>query len=590
MLKVSCRFGLYASFFALLAVGCSDDDTKPDSGPGLQDTGNGSDAQKLWDCDNPGEICNAHDNCAIDPVCGDDLKCRPVGYQDCSDDLACTEDQCGGLGACDNVPKEGFCVIRVPNEDGKMEAQCFTVDDQNPNDPCQVCDPEENTAGWSDRNGGACDDGNACTKGDYCQDGLCRGTDYSDQCDDGLFCTVDCDGLGGCKTELDREACLIDDACYRRGDTGPTGCEVCDPDKSTSAWTAVGMVCLIDGVCRQPGATVTGGCAECDPVANANGWTVTASDQCLINGVCVAAGEQDTLACNECSPSDDAYAWTPLAGRCSIGGKCYDTGEKNPIADCAECDPVANAKGWTVPSGSTSCFIDGSCWQADHATPDGCDSCQPSTDFYVWSPVPGKCKIFGTCYSDGADDTTGCMVCDTGASSTTWSAKGAATSKQEDFELSALPTGWTETHEDPTHEIKWRLANKVATSGSNSLYYGNATATSYETAGVANGGRISMGQVALPADKKAALAFNVWLDVETQADFDVLVVEVDGVVVWRKKQLPSTVYKSWVQQVVDLSAYAGATVELSFFFHTRDHNNNSFTGVFIDDVELLTDC
>lgn len=587
MNKIAYRLGIAASLLTLLALGCSDDGAGPDMGPS-QD--GGADGQALWSCDTPGEICNAHDNCAIDPICGEDLLCRPMGYQDCSDDLACTDDQCGGLGACDNVPKPGFCVVRAPDQDGKMTPQCFTDGDTNPEDPCQVCDPEEDNRGWTDRNGGACDDGNPCTKGDYCQDGLCRGTDYSEQCDDGLFCTVDCDGQGGCKTELDRDSCLIDSTCYRRGDTGPTGCEVCDPDESTSAWTAVGMVCLINGECKQPGDTITGGCAECDPTVDANGWTLKVNNQCLIDGVCVDANEQDTIGCNECSPGDDPYAWTPLADRCSIDGKCYDRDEANPAADCALCDPDNDPKGWTVPSTVNRCFIDGSCWDAAHATPDGCDSCQPSTDRYAWSPVAGKCKIFDTCYDDGAVDGTGCMACITSSSSDWWSAKSGATSTLEDFEGSSLPSGWTETHDDPNGEIKWRLSNKHATSGSTALYYGNAAGTSYDTPGVANGGKVSMGQVAIPADKGAALAFNLYLDVEAQGEFDVLVVQVDGATVWHKRDLPSTNYKKWIQQVVDLSAFAGATVEISFFFHTMDHNTNTFPGVFIDDVELLTDC
>ncbi|MBW2732256.1 MAG: choice-of-anchor J domain-containing protein [Deltaproteobacteria bacterium] len=571
-------------------MGCSNDDTTPDLGSGHSDAGSASDTQSFYACDTPGEICNAHDNCAIDPVCGDDLRCRPMGYQDCSDDLACTEDTCGGLGSCENTPQLGFCVIRV-RQDGKTTSQCFSDGELDPQDPCRFCDAEADPKGWSDRNGGACDDGNPCTKGDYCQDGLCRGTDYSEKCDDALFCTIDCDGEGGCKTELDRDSCLIDDACHRRDDPGPTGCETCDPDESTSSWTPLGRVCLIDGTCKQPGVLITGGCAECDPEANATGWTMKVSDKCLIDGLCVAKGDQDSLGCNQCSPDDDAHAWTPLSGRCSIDGKCYETGEANPKADCTECDPVANPKGWTVSADNSGCFIDGACWQADDATVDDCDSCQPSVDKYAWSPMAGRCKIWGTCHDDSDDDATGCMSCATGVSTSTWTAKAGVTQSEEGFEQSSsLPAGWTETHEDVDHQVKWRLSDKVATSGTTSLHYGNATAESYDTAGRANGGRITLGQVVLPAEKSAALSFNLWLDVETQADFDVLVVEVDGKVVWHKKQLPSTIYKSWVQQVVDLSAYAGKTVEISFFFHTMDHNSNNWSGVFLDDVALLTDC
>ena len=234
-----------------------------DGGPVLDSTP-GSDAQ-LWPCTEPGRSCNAHDTCGIDPVCGEDLLCRPKNYQSCDDGLACTTDTCKGMGLCENKPTEGWCRLAVKTTKG-TQLRCFKQDSVNPGAACQACDTARSQVKWSPRTGGACSDGNACTRNDYCSNGVCKGSYYGDLCSDGYGCTQDrCDGKGGCLgSTLKQGFCLINGACHKDKAKNPTsGCFHCDVSKSVQVWTSKPNSCLaspfvMDGK-LDAGATKIGG-------------------------------------------------------------------------------------------------------------------------------------------------------------------------------------------------------------------------------------------------------------------------------------------------------------------------------------------
>jgi hypothetical protein len=268
----------------------------------------------LYPCDKPGTICEAHDNCAINPICGTDGICRPQGRRNCDDKLACTIDDCGPLGVCDNKPKPDFCVIPVRTGKGSFEHACFEAGTENPEDPCQLCDPTVNAYKWSPRNGGTCDDGNPCTKKDYCQDGVCKGARYS--CDDGYGCTKDvCDGVGGCKHTLEAGKCAIEGTCY---DTGASRsyslkCEVCDPTQSTLDWTLTANSCRIGTTCYSTGDTERNGCGVCTPQQSTTEWSVP-SGRCRIHGKCLSDGDTSQGGCGVCDSASSSNAWTPRKG------------------------------------------------------------------------------------------------------------------------------------------------------------------------------------------------------------------------------------------------------------------------------------
>ncbi len=405
----------------------------------------------LYSCAVPGQACNAHDPCAIDPVCGPDHKCYPSSLMDCDDHLSCTVDTCKGQGLCENVPKAGTCALPVQSGGGGpapgaadaglaadaggaggTTLQCFLEGQANPGDPCQICDPTEDDGGagkgarsWSPKTGGKCDDHDLCTKDDTCVAGTCKGTSFADLCSDSLSCTRDlCDGKGGCQgNTLMADWCLISGTCYAKNATHPTGsCFTCDPQKSPSDWTAITDSCLISGKCYNKGATNPAGCGECAPSSSTTAWTVTGKTCCLIGGVAYTAGAADTTGCSTCDPTKDRYDWTPLTGKCKISGKCYSSGDPNP-AGCGECAPGTKPTDWTV-LGTTCCLIGGVAYNAGVKDTAGCSSCNPAKDKYGWTPLSGVCLIGGKCYSPGDPNPGGCGECAPGTSGTKWTVTG----------------------------------------------------------------------------------------------------------------------------------------------------------------------
>ena len=422
----------------------------------------------LYTCKNPGKACNAHDTCAINPICGADFKCYPESVMDCNDNLACTTDTCAGLGMCDNKPKAGTCklLVRVPKgttcaalkkgdagtlkfdagvpddagvSPGTMESItcCFESGDRNPADPCMQCNPPaagdsgiggSSATKWSAANGGYCDDGNACTTGDYCKAGTCGGTSYASKCSDGVSCTEDkCDGKGGCLgNPLKTGWCLINNTCYKDGAPNPDGsCKACVSSKNSADWSVVTNTCSIGGKCYAKGTKNSGQCAECDPAMSSSAWTVKGTTHCLISDTCVASGTKDSTGCKSCQPSVNKYDYSPITGLCSINNKCYTTGQKN-TGGCAECDPTTSASKWTV-KGTTHCLISDTCYASGTADTSGCASCAPASDKYDWTAKSGMCKIDSKCYADGTAHSGGCGKCVAATSPTKWTVTKANT-------------------------------------------------------------------------------------------------------------------------------------------------------------------
>ncbi len=285
----------------------------------------------LYKCTNPGKACNAHNPCAVSPICSEDGWCRPTSVQNCDDGLACTKDICLGAGQCKYEVYSNMCklAVRVPKgttckglksdagvkldsgvfpeagvgsdagaTPGGMETItcCFDPDQRNPADPCKKCTPNAGDGGigsatsWSSANGGSCTDGDACTMNDTCKAGTCQGTSYASKCSDSIACTKDlCDGKGGCLgNPIKSDACLIDKKCYKAKDHKPSGaCATCDPTKSQTAWTPTPKACHIDSKCYKDGDMHAGGCATCKSATSTTAWTVTnPTTDCLLKGKC----------------------------------------------------------------------------------------------------------------------------------------------------------------------------------------------------------------------------------------------------------------------------------------------------------------
>ena len=485
----------------LAVTACSDDDQPlTDGGP----TGDGSPRcgkAGEWSCSEPGKACNAHDPCAINPICGKDYCCRAELSQDCSDELDCTSDTCAGSGLCSHTVKPGYCALMVT---GKQ--QCIKANFINPANPCLLCDPTKDQKKWSSGSGSTCDDGASCTKNDVCTAGICKGTYYGNKCGDGLECTDDlCDGKGACANKMKSNYCLINKTCYKDGANDSIGCAFCDV-------------------------------------------------------------------------SVDQYAWTPRKDICKIGAFCHAKGVSDTTG-CGVCDPSKTSTAWSAAP--DHCLIQGSCFKKDELAPSGCGTCDPAKSKSAFSPVPGKCLINGKCYADKAASSTGCGVCAAATDSSWWSLASGAKQTSHDFEkgmgtwkATALVSG-----------LGWQVDKGRAHGGSSSLYYGDPKTGTYDN-GKVNKGTVTSGVMGLPAGQKASFSFWVYQDIESGATHDVLTAVVAGKVVWSK----AAAYRRWYPVEIDLSAYAGQAVTLSFVFDTKDSWANSGEGVYIDDAALRYNC
>ncbi|MCK5799611.1 MAG: immune inhibitor A [Deltaproteobacteria bacterium] len=462
--------------------------------------------------------------------------------------------------------------------------------------PCQVCDPTKAGDAWTAKEG-ACDDGDECTRDDYCQEGVCKGTDFHTTCEDKHACTTThCDGKGAClPSTLDAGACLIDGVCISATGLDGTGCKICDPAKSTSVWSVREKVCKVNDKCYGAGDTHPGAaaaCATCVPDA-AHEWQ-PASGHCLLSGkICKKNGDADTTACKTCDPAVDKYAWSAATGRCAIAGKCYAPNAIHPDK-CATCDLASSTWGWTV-QGSASCLIGNACYAAGASDGSTCSSCQPAQSKVAWTIAAGKCRLNGACYNAGATDPSGCLTCGAG-DPRSWLGAGSTTILwQNDFEVGvALPSGMSETHDDTGNDVKWQVVvGRRTLSGNGAIYYGSPAAGDYDN-GVRNSGILTVSHLVLPAAKKAGAHFSVYLDIEETypsgfVATDAIQVRVKGVAtpLWIKPGLNQhSKYKTWFDVNVDLSAYAGKTIDLEFSFDTLDDSVNDSEGIYVDDLTI----
>ncbi|MCA9666917.1 MAG: hypothetical protein KC503_15065 [Myxococcales bacterium] len=330
------------------AAACGDSGGGNDTRPPRPD--GGGDAPPLFECTNPGQPCNAHDECAINPICGDDGYCRAERRQNCDDGLDCTTDVCLGQGKCENKPKKDTCALSVPKPNGGSEIKCFVSGDRRPDDPCSACDPTKSPTRWTLAAGGTCDDGNDCTKNDRCTETGCTGDSYN--CSDNLECTDDaCDGKGGCSNKLKAGFCNINSTCYADKERRDTGCGQCDVATSTSAWTPLPNQCQIGSACYAPGEKDSSGCGVCDPAKSNSSWTIT-PQSCAIDGQCLASGATDG-ACGVCDPARSQTSFSPASGKCRIADVCINEGVPS-ASGCGVCTSAQSGDDWSAKSGATS--------------------------------------------------------------------------------------------------------------------------------------------------------------------------------------------------------------------------------------------
>jgi len=470
---------------------------------------------------------------------------------------------------------------------------------------------------WKCNNPGkACNAHNACAIDPVCgKDGWCRATSWQD-CGDKLDCTEDrCKGLGLCENKPKAGWCALMVPDLKGGDskrkclkpgmaeaTHPKDpCKACDPTKSQTQWSAAsgkkcddGNACTKDDVCKDGvcGGTYFGnkcgdglGCTDdkCDGKGGCTnpmkaGW-------CLIGGKCYKQNIYDVNGCGYCDPTKSLFAWTPTPDICKVGKYCFTKGTKDS-SGCGVCDPKKSAKGWSPAP--DKCLIGNLCYAKGAKHSSGCATCDPTKSQSAWTPSPGKCWIAGGCYLSGAKDQVGCGVCNPTKSASAWTTAAGAVVKYTTFDA-----GLGSFAVSPAVKgIGWTQSTARARVGKGSLHYGSKTGGGYDN-GAANKGTAKSPGYALAKGKKAALYFWLYMDTETTNNVDQLQVKVGGKVVWKKdgSTMPvSSSYRRWVMVEVDLSSFAGSTINVVFSFDTVDDWANTTEGVYIDDVRVVSGC
>jgi hypothetical protein len=269
---------------------------------------------------------------------------------------------------------------------------------------------------------------------------------------------------------------------------------------------------------------------------------------------------------------------------CQIEKACYQHLQTDD-SGCKVCDVTISQFDWQERS--NVCKIDNKCYGAGAKDETGCFFCDPDHAPNAWSPLEDRCLIGPLCAIAGSVHASGCAVCDPGTSYKQWTPiPGAALS------VTTFESGFGDfSPSAPVDGVGWHLSQARSTSASQSLYYGNLITLHYDN-GKPNKGSASSKAIQLAAGQRAYLTFQLYIDAEKTNNFDVLTVLVNNTPLWVKSttSLPAGQYKTWTQITVDLSAYAGQTVPITFDFDTKDALNNQFEGVYIDDVTLLTGC
>ncbi|MGI9602997.1 MAG: choice-of-anchor J domain-containing protein [Acidimicrobiales bacterium] len=148
--------------------------------------------------------------------------------------------------------------------------------------------------------------------------------------------------------------------------------------------------------------------------------------------------------------------------------------------------------------------------------------------------------------------------------------------------------GWTiDNTAGPGKDGLWNIDNSRSTSASYSLHYGRGSSSDYAIGG-RHSGSVTSPSIALPSSGTMNLEFEVWREVETASGgedaFEVSILP-SGDLLYSAAADGGTggVFESIS---IDLSAYAGDTIEIVFTFDTGDGTNNNFEGVYVDDVSI----
>ncbi len=434
-----------------------------------------------------------------------------------------------------------------------------------------------------------CDDGDACTADACDRDGWCVHLAFD--CTDDDPCTADgCDPMAGCFHEPfdcdDGNPCTVD-TCWGQGECSNEAIDCDDGNACTDDVCADGTCIQVPRVCDDGDPCTVD---ACDPQ---QGCVVdpTLSVCCTGNADC-----DDGLACTEdwCDETGTCqHAVVDDSGNCCM--TAADCGEPGP---CIEPVCAASLCLWQPKPGPGCCQSDAECDDGDPCTFDRCGPGYACVHDMLCCQADADCDdLDDTCTEDLCVDgvclhpTTGAPGCCT------------PTIASVDFEDGDAGGFVFDNASEQTTGVGWRVAQSPDTpSGTWALYFGNALASGYAAGTEVPKGTAQGPAWTLPAGVDIALTFLLDLDVQLGTYNDRLYVRVvpdespedaeaqapKPVTVWSKKNVFTQ--STWFPVTIDLTAWAGQTIHVEFAFDAFVPPTYAGTGVWIDDIELLSSC
>ena len=352
-------------------------------------------------------------------------------------------------------------------------------------------------------------------------------------CDDGLGATSDSCVQGLCSYEVGKGYCEQASTC----NDGKT----CTIDTCGSNFDCSHVD--IPDCC-----TKTLDCQDADPCT---------TDTCS-GTKCKHTKLPGSVCCNGVADCDDSNPCTvdscPVVGlacqstqtdpTCCVGAKDCDDGKPCTFETC-----VKNVCGYK----EQCCAADADCGDADECTSDVCVG-----GFCTWSPIQKP----------------GCCVPDVVK-------QGFEENSTEPLVLqSELATS------------KWQLVSGAeAKSGKGALYYGNLAKGNFDDG--QSSGQLRWKGVELVAGESYQISLWLWMDTEAGTTYDAFEVQVTvggkTLKLWDKND-PAFTLKTWSEVKVDLSAFAGKTIDIVLEFRTTDSVANNGVGVYVDDLHLTRSC
>ena len=155
---------------------------------------------------------------------------------------------------------------------------------------------------------------------------------------------------------------------------------------------------------------------------------------------------------------------------------------------------------------------------------------------------------------------------------------------------SATTEGWTIDNSAGAGRGLWQLDNGRSVSPSYSLHFGKGVGGNYRT-GRRTAGTVTSPTITLAPEGTVELEFDVWREVETYPDgewdeFAVTIASSGSSTVVYSRASDGGTNGVFEHVVIDVSAWAGQSVEIVLSFDSKDRNFNRYEGVWVDNITV----